>query len=257
MKTTKTLAALAVVLASCSAFSASKPQFKPLDLEKSTNYIARQGGILMPKDNGKRILLWDATGKAGEAITAFTNADNRLWHIPVKVKGGELKGCAYKAAKGVKSERTPAVIVVSEAGKDIPALSVYPEEAIACVNASALADTDPIVFKTRLEKEIFRAFGFALGGYSITRTPCVMDLVYSIEDLDANQTVLPSPMRFVGIGRAAKRLDLPALRPTFYSMAVRQGWAPAPTNDVQKAIWEKNKDKPAPALGNMPRYNPR
>ena len=150
----------------------------------------------------------------------------------------------YAAAKGAKSAKTPCVILIGNAGADGPALAVYPEEAIGCVNADALKCKSAELTEKRIAKELFRAFGFACGGYSISRTACAMDLVYSLDDLDAMNAMILSPMRFSGINRSAAKLGLPVLRPSTYLMAVRQGWAPPPTNDVQKAIWEKNKDLP-------------
>ena len=234
-----TLAALgAATLVSYAANGkADKP--KPLDPEKSAKYIAFQGGLVMPPDNGNRILVWDATGKASAAVSTFTNVAKQVLSLPFAVRTNSFAGCAYVAAKGVKSAKFPAVLVISEAGEEMPSLAVFPEEAIGCVNFSSLADQDAELTAKRVEKELFRALGFALGGYSVSRTACVMDAVYSREELDANEVVLLSPMRRPGINRAAEKLHLPILRKTLYSQAVRQGWAPAPTNDQQKAIWEK------------------
>lgn len=216
---------------------ADKP--KPLDPEKSAKYVAFQGGLIMSPDNGNRIVIWDATGKAGSAVSAFTNTATRLLSLPFAVKFGEVSGSAYSVAKMAKSEKTPVVIVISSTGDEAPALSVFPEEAIACINYAALVGGDEKTTTTRIEKELFRSLGFTLGGYMVSRTACVMDIVYSRDELDANTTMLLSPMRRVGINKAAEKLKIPTLRKTLYSTAVRQGWAPAPTNEAQKAIWDK------------------
>jgi len=220
--------------------------------EQKAAFQAHQGGLVMPKDNGYRVLVWDASGKATAAVATFTNHAHRLWHIPMIVKTGPADAkCLYKAAKSAKSEKTPCVVFIGEGGADVPALGVYPEEAIGCVNYSVLACSNAVKTQKRLEKELFRAFGFALGGYSFTRMACAMDLVYSIDDLDAMNAILLAPVRFSGINRSASKLNLPVLRSTTYQMAVRQGWAPPPTNEVQKAIWEKNKDLPPLQPGNV------
>ena len=134
--------------------------------------------------------------------------------------------------------------MIGDAGGEWPALSVFPEEGIGCINYAALKSEDKTKEAKRISKELFRAFGFACGGYSITRTACAMGLVYSLEDLDAMNAAILSPMRFSGINRSAAKLGLPVLRPTTYQMACRQGWAPQPTNELQRAIWEKSKKLP-------------
>ena len=223
-----------------------------MDPAKRAAYEKAQGGMVTPRDNGNRLLIWDASGASGNIVTAFTNMVDRLWHIPAVIKTDKADTGLYKQAKRVKSPKYPCVIMLGEAGPEGPALSVYPEEAIACINRSALADGDEDVHRKRIQKELYRAFGFTCGGYAINRTACAMDIAFSVEDLDANRAVLLAPMRYSGINRAAARLGLPVLRATTYQQAVRQGWAPPPTNDLQKAIWEKNKDLPSL----MPGMNP-
>ena len=245
----------AIALAMTVLANTPAPRTRPIsamDPAKRAAFEKAQGGVVIPKDNGNRLMVWDASGKSGETVAAFTNMVDRLWHLPAVVKTDTIDGGLYKQAKGVKSSKFPCVIVLGEAGAELPALSVYPEEAIACINRSALAGADEDVYRKRIQKELYRAFGFTCGGYAINRTACVMDIALSIEDLDANHAVLLAPMRYSGINRAAARLGLPVLRATTYQQAVRQGWAPPPTNDLQKAIWEKNKDLPSL----MPGMNP-
>ncbi len=47
----------------------------------------------------------------------------------------------------------------------------------------------------------------------------------------------------------AKALDIPFARRTTYKQAVKEGWAPAPTNDIQRAVWDSVKN---PAMTNTP-----
>ncbi len=61
----------------------------------------------------------------------------------------------------------------------------------------------------------------------------------TLEALDANRLMLPSPdpvMRMVN-GAMARGID--TVRTDTYRRACQEGWAPAPTNDVQRAIWEQ------------------
>ena len=45
------------------------------------------------------------------------------------------------------------------------------------------------------------------------------------------------------LGNRAEKLGIKPARMTTYRKAVEEGWAPAPTNDFQKAIWEEAKKK--------------
>lgn len=243
LTTTFLVAACAAGAAWAAGNQADKP--KPLDPVANAKYVADQGGLVQPPDNGNRILIWDATGKAGEAVTTFTNIASRSLFLPFVVSADPVSGGVYVAAKAARSERTPVVVLISEDGDNSPALSVFPEEAIGCINYSALTGGDSKKTMNRVEKELFRSLGFALGGYSISKMACVMDTVYSRDELDANPVMLLSPMRRVGINKAIEKLKIPSQRKTLYSVAVRQGWAPPPTNNVQKAIWDKMHAVPA------------
>ena len=53
----------------------------------------------------------------------------------------------------------------------------------------------------------------------------------------------------------SKPLNVPPLRKAQYIVAAREGWAPAPTNDIQKAIWDRVKAARAAAT-NAPAATP-
>lgn len=58
-------------------------------------------------------------------------------------------------------------------------------------------------------------------------------------------TVDTIPMDMVGYYQAfLKPLGVIPREYTTYKRAGREGWAPAPTNDIQKAIWEKMNQVP-------------
>ena len=55
-------------------------------------------------------------------------------------------------------------------------------------------------------------------------------------------------MRFMNVYRAVEKLGIPDEREVPYVKALREGWAPAPTNDAQRAAvqkWEEVKAKRA------------
>lgn len=141
-----------------------------------------------------------------------------------------------------------AGVVVEVVSNDYPAnIMVAPENGYAMVNVRRLASDNPDgeLLKKRVMKEIWRAFVYALGGGNNQQPMCLMKPVVSMADLDALQSVCPCPMAFSPVVEAAGRLGVTPVRRTSYRQAVVEGWAPQPTNDVQKVIWEEMHAKPS------------
>ena len=80
-----------------------------------------------------------------------------------------------------------------------------------------------------------------LGCYKSNYTPCVMGNIYSLADLDSNPSLMPNPEVYDKVQSTCQRLGIDMLRKVSYKKACIEGWAPAPTNDIQKAIWEQVK----------------
>lgn len=151
-------------------------------------------------------------------------AGRRMSHLPLRLG----------------AENAPVKIELVESD-DIPGLmAVYPEAYLARVNVRVLAADgakDEVVAE-RLRKQIIRAALFALGaGYS--PSPCLAWPVSSVKELDGLNVPLLSPETLTHLS-AMSRLGIREVFFATYRQACREGWAPAPTNDVQKAIWEES-----------------
>ena len=119
------------------------------------------------------------------------------------------------------------------------ALAIYPEDNRATVNVKPLAADGATgdLLATRLYKEIIRAALMTLGsGYSPTQ--CHASIVRSLKDLDQINPKYVSPDTFTHLG-AMPLLGMQFVTFSNYREACKQGWAPPPTNDVQKAIWDE------------------
>ena len=131
-----------------------------------------------------------------------------------------------------------AVFIVWRDDCDIPMLFA-PEQHWAVVNARILKEggVNDFVFKQRLTKEVARAFAYVCGAGGSTGGSDLMD-ARDIEALDQMQLELP----FDIVARFENHLSEIGVTPweeVPYIRACREGWAPAPTNDIQKAIWDK------------------
>ena len=122
----------------------------------------------------------------------------------------------------------------------LPSLLHAPESKWVMVNVAKLKDNArPQFFEARVGKELSRGFALLAGAQDSSYQGSLMGSVKSTEDLDKfinhklPVDVLPRFATYVaGYGIT------PAIEVT-YIQAVQEGWAPAPTNDVQKAIWDK------------------
>ena len=68
----------------------------------------------------------------------------------------------------------------------------------------------------------------------------VMMGVLKPEDLDQIDIKMTVPAELAaGMTKNLRLRGVTEFKTTSYLVACREGWAPAPTNDIQKAIWEK------------------
>ena len=124
----------------------------------------------------------------------------------------------------------------------LPMSLVTPEGRWAFVNVAPLAKgrgEKPAFLEARVKKEMARIGCMVLGGIGSAYRDNLLSLVDSPDGLDKfSDDTLPvdGPMRcqryLLGLGVKPYRL-------VTYRKACEEGWAPAPTNDVQKAIWDK------------------
>ncbi|MBP9991014.1 MAG: hypothetical protein KBT45_06270 [Bacteroidales bacterium] len=124
---------------------------------------------------------------------------------------------------------------------NVPTLSIQPEDFKSTLNVRRLCSDSPnqAVLRKRFRKEFWRAFCMALGAGTSSFQPCLMTPISSISELDQISLSAPCPEVFDKIQRAADKYKFGRYRRVTYKTACKEGWAPAPTNDIQKAIWDK------------------
>ena len=127
-----------------------------------------------------------------------------------------------------------AVVIVVDNATD-PAILVAPEDKWAKVNIGKFKDKN---VKSRTQMELLRAFCYLCGGIGSEYNNPLTGFIGNPAQLDDSPvTELPIDV----INRCSPYLKqlgvIPYIEST-YRKACREGWAPAPTNDVQKAIWE-------------------
>ena len=153
--------------------------------EANDGVLRRTGGIVIPKDNGKRLAIVNSCGASSNAVMQLVRGSENLFHIPVKnIAVQPLDVTPYKAAKSYKNNEIPAVIYIYSGENDGPILSVHVDDAIATINVTPLRSTTAEIETDRLGKELYRAYGLILGAYYSAKMPSVLSPAYSVGQMD-------------------------------------------------------------------------
>lgn len=142
-----------------------------------------------------------------------------------------------KAAE-LKGNAAAAIFIVDDPA--LPMSLVAMEEKWGLVNLAKLVTDKPNIIKLlhRTEKLVTRVATGVLGGSHCLEIPfSAMKPVYSLADLDKMEAHAFSPAALTELSYTLPKLGLSRVTPCTYEDACVEGWAPAPTNDVQKEIW--------------------
>jgi hypothetical protein len=225
--------------------SAAKPTPRTLNPAARSNLLAKTGGMIHSPVEGPSILFLNAqTRVAATVLDEPIELINKMLRLSTARKDASTTEPAQTARAALKDSHTAVVVVLCDSEND-PSLLIAPESRWALVNVAALAsaDTSAETLTERTKKEVWRAFGYLMGTANSNFEACLMKSVLSPADLDALKGKSLSPEPFNKIMAHAQKLGMKPQRITTYRKAAEEGWAPAPTNDFQKAIWEDLKKK--------------
>ena len=250
---------LSIVLSLCSALRAQpapKPVAAPpavagkaasaprvMDPAARSNMLAKTGGIIQSPATGPAILFLNTQKRVpAQAFHETPDQIQKILRLPCLARDKTSSEPVAEAVKALADTNTAAVIVIGDS-PGYPALLVAPESRWALVNVAALGGADVTADKLaeRVQKEVWRAFGYVMGAANSNLEPCLLKPVLSTADLDALIAKSLCPEPFNKILAQAKKLGLKSNRTTTYRKAVEEGWARAPTNDFQRAIWQELK----------------
>lgn len=124
-----------------------------------------------------------------------------------------------------------------------PVMLLAPEDRWGRLNVSGMVDDLPgrkakeRFFRPRARKMVIKAMSLLMGGGASQFPGNVMNAA-TVRELDMLSENVPVDMVEHYQAYLAK-LGVTKMEKTTYLRACREGWAPAPTNDVQRAIWER------------------
>ena len=184
---------------------------------------------------------------------AFVNTQDEVDHAVFEelaagqAKELKLRIVCEKAKAGdpaaIKSASKADVAVVIVADETTPTMLAACEDGWAVVNVRKLAvglsteDARKKFLPGRCQREALKAFALVSGGMA-SRYPDNIIAAKKISDLDLCKTFIPADTKQAVLKSLMARGVTP-LRSARYLQACQEGWAPAPTNDIQKAIWDK------------------
>lgn len=230
-----TVLAATVIAADAGKEQKKRPSIEEIKARRAAR-IAADGGLLSRPPNGKvvRVLLRtkDFSMADARAEAEHMNRTLRLY-VEVVESEGQSKG------------KTGCLITLADMDK-APTLLVAPEDYWATVNVSRLKEDNPSadVLKSRIIKEMWRALGFTLGAANTSQFTCVMRPIGCPADLDKEKVAMLTPPPMMAVMQTAAKLGFAQGGEATYRKACQEGWAPKPTNDVQKAIWDQTYTMP-------------
>ena len=242
----RTIVSIAATLAlSAQAFAdaaeAQKDMVYPVHPSKMAEWNAKTGGLVPPPEFAKYLLFLDARAENVPNLAKFAGPAERMLSLAIETKKIELPAEAspQKTAFAAKTGKAGAVILLYERADD-PTETAFLEDGVMLVNMEKLKCADPNRFSRRFATEFWRSIGFALGAYASTaQMGSSMQGIFSIGDFDTLKGAGLAPMQVAAISANKSKLGIFSRNSGPYSRACKEGWAPMPTNDVQRAFWNK------------------
>ena len=232
-----------VVLTSL-AESGSKltPEERQARKEKVFAIQMRRNGGMVRKEGSMagRIVIVDAQTKVdGDAFKDALEQLRKTLRMDITIAKGNPVTLTTAPGEFKKTRANMALFIVED--DSIPGTILFmPENGWGILNIAPLAaGAGKEKFVSRVVKETIRAFALVAGGANSQYPHSLMGPVTKPEDLDAiDSSRLPADMQ-ARIFNYAEGFGVKPYIQTTYLNACREGWAPAPTNEFQKAIWDK------------------
>ena len=250
------MAAVAAVAAVCLADEA-KPEKMTRKAKSELFRMKKTGGKIKRPGIQKGAVAF--VNAAGDKVDAKVLADlaGRLGaklQVEVKVVSApELprKGLAGEIAR---HGANAAVFLKWNEECDVPMIYA-PDQRWAVVNVCALkAGVDGDKYKKRLINELARAFAYVCGSGAEMGADGLM-AASSLAAVDAATPELTFDVQ-ARIGSYLPTIGVVPYQETTYLVACREGWAPAPSNDYQKAVWDKMHELPTNPITIEPEKKP-
>lgn len=201
------------------------------------------GGIVERPQDGKVFRVCNTVSAIpADQIEKLTRAIRHSAILPIEaVSGGKADGSPFAEADRLLSEKDVAAGMLVVDDPKLPITVIAPDRRWSILNIAPLKADSPTSEKLfeRFTKVYWGAIARTLGAGNSSYPGCVLVPFSNVRELDAIKALRPCPEPFnkmleTGVAYGMKKLSIAS-----YRTACEQGWASAPTNDVQKAIWNE------------------
>lgn len=234
----------ALAVAGLASTTLAKPrQERPrlTEEQKQELIMIKVGGFVVQPSTSTVVRIYNTQKSVARSVLERAAENMRKGpNFPVEIVDAPWKG------EPVKEPGVGFAIVVCEDPASPNKMVCSPDDGWLKVNVAPFLADRPTAEKAgvRVQREIWRALSFALGA-GVTRNPmCPLKPAASVRELDALTGVVPSPEVLDTMADWARHWGINRTRRTTYRKACQEGWAPMPTNDYQRAIWDEIRAKP-------------
>ena len=208
---------------------------------------------IWPKDHGTFLFV---NTQPVVPTTPFVRIVKRLsddFNIDIRLISGDTPDLRAVPTRLAELNAKGAIWIVNE--------PMLPLVLAACENGWGILNVAPILADAPSQEKIDgrivrvanRLFAYIHGAYDSTMMPqCVLKEAHGIDGIDALICRDYSPEAFSKVSSFLAGAGYRQARRGTYYDACEEGWAPAPTNDVQKAIWDKVHQMPTKPIRILP-----
>ncbi len=209
------------------------------------NMMMRTGGFVMRPGTqlGKVVYVNGQKRVPQDVIEKQTALLSEILRVRIEVVPGEGAFVLKDVSQRKKALGANAVIFFADDPSLEDTMLVAPETGWAVVNFAAITrdSPDPARLQKRAIRETWRSFAHLLGAANSNEPKCVLRPVSSPGDLDDLFAECFCPEPLDKIVANLKAIGVESAEIKTYRQACIEGWAPAPTNEFQKAICEQVK----------------
>ena len=197
--------------------------------------MQKQGGIIDCKGKGALAVVNCQDAVPEELFRGKVDDLRRITHLNVNL----VKGKFDFANVEIPAPNLIALFIIDD--PKMPMSLISPESKWGMMNLAPLLQDSPseITLKMRMVKQLIRISTITFGGGVSQYKGSPLQPVFSVKDLDATEGSSFTIDAKLPFSRNLGALGITQDRKVTYRRACQEGWAPAPTNEFQKAIWEK------------------
>ena len=188
--------------------------------------LKKTGGIVTKRGEGKIVIVNCQNAIDEKTISERANRLGRLLKCNVEIRRGD-----WSVSAKVPDDANFAIYIIRD-GK-LPMSLVAAESGWGAINTVGLDSGD------RFSKELTRVFALTVGAMCSRNINSPMQPVSNPQSLDKVLTdnIMRDMIDSLRINMKARGMT--EMKVATYRKACQEGWAPEPTNDVQRTIWKQ------------------